>query len=115
LVALEHSSPQSDLSPAYAATLQRWPDSLVAILAAGNDAYNHNNPARAEQLFLHATQVHPESVAAHNNLAQTLSKLGKHEAALSAALRAVELGGAMETEARATLKEIQSRAAEAQQ
>ena len=109
IAALEHSSPESDVWPAYAATMQRWPNNLVAIIAAGNYAYKRHNLTLAEQLFYEATQAHPDSVAALNNLAQTLSDLGKYEAALEVVYRAVEVGGPMGSVARSTLEEIERR------
>ncbi len=109
IAALEHSSPESDVWPAYTAAMQRWPDNLAAKIAAGNFAYSRNNLILAEQLFLEAAQAHPDSVAAFNNLAQTLSDLGKYAAALVAARRAVEIGGSLESVARGTLEEIEQR------
>ena len=109
IAALEHSSPESDVWPAYAAAMQRWPNSLVAKIAAGNNAYSRNNLALAEQLFLEAVRVHPDSIAAYNNLAQTLSDLGKYETALVAARHAVDMGGSLEPVARSTLAEIEQR------
>lgn len=110
IAALEHSSPESDAWPAYATAMQRWPDSLAAKIAAGNHAYGRKKLALAEQIFLAAAQAHPDSVAASNNLAQTLSDLGKHEAALVVARHAVGLGGPLEAVARGTLAEIEQRA-----
>ena len=107
IAALEHSSPEQDVWPAYAAAMQRWPDSLVAKIAAGNYVYNRNNLNLAEQLFTEAAQTHPDALAAWNNLAQTLSDLGKYDAALVAARRAVETGGQLESVARGTLAEIE--------
>lgn len=112
ITALEHSSPESDAWPAYAAAMQRWPDSLVAKVAAGNYAYNRNKLNLAEQLFVEATQAHPDSVAAFNNLAQTLSDLGKYDAALVAARRALEISGPLEEVARGTLAEIERKKTE---
>lgn len=109
IAALERSSPESDVWPAYAAAMQSWPDSLAAKIAAGNYAYSHNNLTLAEQLFLEAVQAHPDSVAAYNNLAQTQSDLGKYEAALSAARHAVDMGGPLEPVARSTLAEIEQK------
>lgn len=109
IAALEHSSPESDVWPAYTAAMQHWPDSLAAKIAAGNYAYSRNNLTLAEQLFLEAAQAHPDSAAAYNNLAQTLSDLEKYEAALAAARHAVEIGGSLESAARSTLEEIEQR------
>lgn len=111
IAALEHSSPEQDVWPAYAAAMQRWPDNLAAKIAAGSYAYNRNNLNLAEQLFTEAAQAHPDALAAWNNLAQTLSDLGKYDAALVAARRAVEIGGPLEAVARGTLAEIERRGA----
>lgn len=112
LIALEHTSPATDLWPAYRAAMTRWPDSLATKMAAGNFAYNSGQLDRAQAIFLRATQDHPDSAAAFNNLAQTLSDLGKHEAALLAARHAVSLGGALNAQARSTLAEIEQRIAD---
>lgn len=111
VVELEHSRPEIDTWPAYDAALQRWPDNLLAKIAAGNFAYQHGKLGQAVQLFWQATQDHPDSVAAFNNLAQTWSDLGKYEAALRAARRAVALGGPLNAQARSTLAEIELKAA----
>jgi len=109
LIALEHTSPASSLWPAYNAAMLRWPDSLVTIIAAGNFAYRSGQLDQAYEIFLRATQEHPDSVAAFNNLAQTLSDLGKYEAALLAARHAVAMGGALNAQASSTLAEIEQR------
>lgn len=115
ITALEHSSPESDVWPAYVSAIQHWPDNIAAQIAAGNYAYNQHDLARAEHYFSSATQAHPDSVAALNNLAQTLSDLGKYEEALAVARHAVALGGPLETVARDTLNEIQQHMQELRQ
>lgn len=107
LAALEHTSPASRLEPAYSAAMLRWPGSLVTMIAAGNFAYKSGRLDQAHEIFLRATREHPDSVAAFNNLAQTLSDSGKYEAALLAARHAVAMGGALNTQARSTLAEIE--------
>ncbi len=106
LAALESTSLQTDTWPGYAAALEHWPDSLPVLIGAGNAAYRRHDLAAAEQFFLKAQQIHPDSAAASNNLAQTQSELGKYDAAQASALRAVELGGPLETISRKTLSEI---------
>lgn len=103
---LESTSPQTDTWPGYTVALERWPDSLPVLIGAGNAAYRRHDLAAAEQFFLKAQQTHPGSAAASNNLAQVQAELGKFEAALASALRAVELGGALEAISRKTLSEI---------
>lgn len=105
--ALEHSSPGTDVWPAYNAALQRWPKVLLVQIAAGNSAYAHNKLSLAEQVFAQATQDHPDSAAALNNLAQTLSDLGKHDAALETIHRALKIGGPLAPLLRQTLSEIE--------
>jgi tetratricopeptide (TPR) repeat protein len=107
LIALQHSSPQTDVWPAYRAAMQRWPDNLVTQIAAGNFAYQRGELTQAQEIFRQAAQSHPDSVAALNNLAQTLSELGKHAEALLLARRAVALGGPLNAQARSTLAEIE--------
>ena len=109
LAALAHSSPDTDAGPAYTAALQRWPDNLPVQIAAGNHAYTQGKPEQAAQIFLAATQAHPDSAAAFNNLAQTLSDLGKHDAALQAIRRALDIGGPLEPLIRKTLAEIEQK------
>lgn len=109
IAALEHSSPYTYTGQAYEAAMQRWPNHLLLDIAAGNHAYRHGKLNQAEQIFRTATEQHPESVAALNNLAQTLSDLGKHEAALQAINRAIELGGPLQATVRKTQMEIEQK------
>ena len=95
--------------------MQRWPESLLAKIAAGNFAYKRGDLNLAEQTFLKATREHPASVAAFNNLAQTLSDQGKHDAALEVIHRAIMIGGTLEPVARKTLSEIEQKKRAAQE
>ena len=78
---------------AYLAAKQRWPDSLGVHIALGNVAYMMKDLGGAETEFRAAVVAHPDSVAALNNLAQTLSDMGRDEEALVFVQRAVKLGG----------------------
>jgi tetratricopeptide (TPR) repeat protein len=109
--ALARTSPGGDVRPAYDAAMLRWPGSLMVKIAAGNFAYQNGLLSEAHAIFRQAAQEHPDSVAAFNNLAQTLSDLGEHEAALLAARHAVDMGGALNAQARSTLAEIEKRIA----
>lgn len=114
IVALEHSSATSDVWPAYAAAMRRWPDNLLSKIAAGNYAYHRGNLQLAQQTFLQATLEHPDSAAAYNNLAQTLSDQGQHEAALIAIHQALAIGGPLEPSVRKTLSEVEQKKRAAQ-
>jgi tetratricopeptide (TPR) repeat protein len=111
VVALEHGNASVDVWPSYEAALKRWPGNLLTQIAAGNFAYKLGRLEQAEKLFQQAAQGHPDSVAALNNLAQTLSDMGKLEAALRAARQAVALGGPLNAQASSTLHEIEQKAA----
>ena len=111
IAALEHSSPGIDLWPAYETALQRWPNILVVQIAAGNNTYSLGNLNLAEQIFNKATRDHPDSAAAYNNLAQTLSDQNKHAAALQAIHRALEIGGPLTPIMQKTLSEIEQKQA----
>ena len=104
--ALEKSGRPEQARSAYLAAVQRWPHSLAARLGAGNTAYRMKDLTNAEADFRGAVEAHPDSVAALNNLAQTLSDLGRNQEALGYAQRAVDLGGPLKEIARATLEQI---------
>ncbi len=114
IAALQHSSPSTDVAPAYTAAMLRWPDSLLAKIAAGNHAYNRGDLKLAEQIFLTASQEHPDSAAAFNNLAQALSDQSKFDDALIAIHRALEIGGPLQALMRNTLTEIEQKKRAAQ-
>ncbi len=94
---------------AYFAALKRWPANAVAQLGVGNTAYRMKDMAQAEAAFRQALLDHPDSVAALNNLAQTLSDQARYLEALPFARRAVELGGPLRDIATSTLAEIESK------
>jgi len=109
LSALEFSSPATDTSAVYSNALQRWPHELSVQIAAGDHAYKQGDLARAGQIFRDATQTHPDSAAAFNNLAQTLSDQGQYEAARKAIRQALKIGGPLEPVVRQTLSEIEQK------
>jgi len=93
----------------YLAVLKRWPASLTAQIGAGNSAYRLHDLNQAERAFRQAAQDHPDSVAAYNNLAQTLADQSRYEEALEVAKLAVRLGGPLLQTAQETLAEIERR------
>ena len=105
--ALEKISGPGKVQSTYIAALKRWPGNLSAQIGAGNAAYQLHDLVQAEADFRQATLDHPDSVAALNNLAQTLSDLGRSDEALQAAHRAVSLGGPLAQTAQETLAEIE--------
>ncbi|HTD91545.1 MAG TPA: PA2778 family cysteine peptidase [Burkholderiales bacterium] len=106
VIALEKTGQNQRAAIAYEAMLKRWPSNLVALMGRGNTAYAAGDLALAESIFRSATAAHADSVAAYNNLAQTLLDRGKLDEARAAAQRAVSLGGPLHARARATLEEI---------
>jgi tetratricopeptide (TPR) repeat protein len=105
--ALEKTGQFEGARKAYQAALKRWPGNLLAQIGAGNTAYRMHEYGKAEAAFMQAVQDHPESVAALNNLAQTLIDQGRYAEALTYARRAVALGGPLKDIARATLDDIE--------
>jgi len=92
----------------YQTALKRWPASLNAQMGLGNSYYAMGDLKGAESAFREATEHHPQSAPAYNNLAYVLFKQGRRQEALVAAKKAVELGGSMKEESEKTLQEIQS-------
>lgn len=107
--ALEKNVSPERAHTAYLAALQRWPKHLLAQVGAGNSAYKMKDISGAETAFRQAVQDHPDSVAALNNLAQTLIEQKRYSEALPFARQAVELGGPMSGIAKVTLGEIEGK------
>jgi len=108
VTALERMDMHEVTAQAYATALRRWPRSLPALMGLGNTRYALGDLAGAEEAFRHAAQFHPQSAAAHNNLAQTLSDQKRYPEAEESARRAVELGagGPLRELFQQTLEEI---------
>ncbi|MGN2392821.1 PA2778 family cysteine peptidase [Pelomicrobium sp. G1] len=106
-VALERVDPDA-ARRAYATALERWPRSLTARIGLGNTAYTRGDLAGAEAAYRQAVLDYPQSADAWNNLAQVLVESGKKAEALTAAERAVSLGGPRLSQYRATLEAIQN-------
>ena len=105
LAALERVAPAA-ARRGYEAALARWPDSAAAGIGLGNASYALGDLAGAAAAYLRATQRHPASADAWNNLAQALIELGSRDEALAAAHRAVALGGPRLAAYRETLESI---------
>ena len=105
--ALEKTGEPEQVQSTYIAALERWPGNLSAQIGVGNTAYRMHDLAKAETAFRQAAHDHPDSVAAFNNLAQTLADQARYEDALAAARRAVSLGGPLAQTAQETLADIE--------
>ncbi len=112
---LEKTGPPASARGAYERALERWPDQLVALMGLGNTAYRAGDYEGAERAFRRAVLAHPRSAAAHNNLAQTLADLDRHDEALAEARVAVGLGGPQEDTSIRTLDAIVSRTGRGEQ
>ncbi len=112
-VALERSD-RAAAQLAYRAIAQRWPDSLLARMALGNAAYADGDFSAAQSHFQAATDAHPGSADAWNNLAQVLLASGQGKAAHTAAQRAVALGGQRSATYAATLAQTRAAGVEAE-
>jgi hypothetical protein len=111
VVALEKSGQVKNAHVAYNAMLRRWPSSLLGLMGRGNTAYALKDIAAAEAAFREATQHHPGSAPAFNNLAHVLAERGKLDEAIAAAEHAVSLGGPQLPSAQATLDGVRRKAA----
>jgi hypothetical protein len=109
LVAFEKSANPARVRTAYKTALERWPKDLTLQLGYGNAAYAEGDRSAAIAAFHRATEDHPESAPAFNNLAALLAEEGQIKQALQAAERAVALGGPWHEEAQATLDSIRKK------
>lgn len=106
VAALEQAGGRPEARASYRALLARWPENLVGLIGLGNVEYNLNDIAAAERAFRRASEAHPKSEIAWNNLAHVLALLGRLPEAESAARTAVGLAGPTLPEARRTLEAI---------
>lgn len=114
LIAFEKSATPARARIAYQTALQRWPDDLTLQLGYGNAAYAHGDREASIAAFRRATELHPESAPAFNNLATVLAESGQLEQAKQAAERAVALGGPWHNASKATLDSITAKSRDSQ-
>ena len=107
VVAFEKSSPPAAARQTYALAVRRWPDNLALELGLGNTAYAAGDRAAAAEAFQRASELHPDSGAAFNNLAVALLELGQLQDARAAAEKALALGGPWRKAALDTLASIE--------
>lgn len=93
----------------YRTALQRWPDSLPAAVGLANHLHARGSLADAAMVLRAAQQRHPQSVIVLNNLAQTLSDLGRHDEALALIDRAEGAQSPFASEVRSTRQLIEER------
>jgi tetratricopeptide (TPR) repeat protein len=93
LLTFERTAPVNHTRTAYAAAVKRWPDSLVLLMGLGNSSYAAGDLDGAEKAFRQAAVAHPDSAAAHNNLAHVLLEQGNIKSAMQAAEMAMQLAG----------------------
>ena len=103
---LEKAGQWEAAATGYATALERWNKSFVAWMGLGNSKYNLKELDSSADAFSRASQFQPENGLAYNNLANVLAEQGKREEALTAARRAVDLGGPFQDTFRQTLDEI---------
>lgn len=67
---------------AYSTLLERWPGNLAASIGLANRHHALGNLAEAERVLRRGLVQHPDSAPLLNNLAQTLSDMGRNDEAL---------------------------------
>jgi tetratricopeptide (TPR) repeat protein len=107
LVAFEKTSRPGAARTTYALAARRWPDNLTLALGLGNTAYAAGDKPAAADAFQGASERHPDSGAARNNLAVVLMEMGQLKAARAAAEQALALGGPWREAALDTLASIE--------
>lgn len=93
VIALERTGNSRAASIAYATALGRWPENIAATAGLANAHHALGELDKAEMVLRRGVEQHATSVILLNNLAQTLSDLGRHAEALSFIDRATALGG----------------------
>lgn len=102
VLALERVSNPGAARSGFAALVGRWPENLGASIGLANSYYKLGELQQAETVLRRAAERHPDSAIVLNNLAQTLSDLGRADEALPLIDRAIALGGPFVAAARET-------------
>ena len=93
IAALERAGDARGARVAYRTFLGRWPENVNARIGLANAHHALGELAEAEAVLRDAARREPDSVVVLNNLAQTLSDLGRDEQALAVIERASAAGG----------------------
>jgi hypothetical protein len=93
IAALERAGGEAPARIAYENFLRRWPGNTSAAIGLANTHHALGELPQAERVLREAAQHAPDSVIVLNNLAQTLSDLGRNDEALPFIERAVAAGG----------------------
>ena len=109
IAALERAGDARNARTAYQHFLRRWPDNVNAAIGLANAHHSLGELKDAEGVLRTAVGNAPDSVVVLNNLAQTLSDLGRDQEALPFAERAVAAGGPFSGAAQKTRDSIAER------
>ena len=109
VAALERTGDARGARVAYTAFLERWPESVNARIGLANAHHSLGELAQAEAVLREAARRDPESVVVLNNLAQTLSDLGRYDEALPVIDKAAAAGGPFASAVQKTRESILER------
>jgi hypothetical protein len=109
IAALERAGDVRSSRIAYRTFLGRWPQNVNAAVGLANTHHALGELSEAEMVLRKAAATAPDSVVVLNNLAQTLSDLGRDQEALPFAERAVAAGGPFLGSAQKTRDSIAAR------
>ena len=91
LAAFERGGNLQATRTAYGAALKKWPESSIAAIGLANSHYAVGELPQAAAVLRSALEFQPDSMVLLNNLAQTLSDLGRNQEALPLIERALAL------------------------
>ncbi len=103
---LERVENYREAAAAYAAILERWPDSFAARMGLGNVRYSQGDLVGAENAFRQAVELKPSQAEGWNNLAYALAGQGRQDEAIEAAREAVRLSPGNQAPYRDTLRDV---------
>jgi hypothetical protein len=105
---LEAAGRPQDALPSYEAAARHWPEAALPRLALANLAFAGGDVATAERGYREAIRFDPGNVAARNNRAEALNRMGCPAAARREieAARELAAGGPLAQEVEATAREI---------
>ena len=106
IAAMERVADPQAARRAYTTFANRWPEHLNGAIALANVDYGLGDLPQAESVLRAATQRHPRSMVALNNLAQVVSDRNRPAEALELIDEAIALGGPFMPQAQETRTQI---------
>ena len=105
VAAFESSGHVLPAAEAYRTAISAWPEDQTALFGMATNAFSRGNYPDAEYYYLQLLRLHPDHIAALNNLAEVFVRQGLYEEALVTINRAAGVPGLADSPFRQAVQE----------